>query len=74
MIPLNPAILRDAHTIAQGILDRGEPPDGIYPVPVGGAFLYLSADRDKIVGPDTITVGPTVFYLGFRGNDLPPHA
>jgi hypothetical protein len=62
MTPLNPSIRREAHTVAQGVIDRGEPP-GIYSVPVGGAFLHLSVDRDKIVGPDTITVGITVFYL-----------
>lgn len=74
MSPLNPAILKAAYTVAQDIIDRGDPPIAIYPVTVGSAYLYLSADRDKIVGPDTIRTGATVFYLGFRKSDLNAHS
>jgi hypothetical protein len=68
---INPTILREARDIAHAVILRGDPPENLYPVPVGATFLYLSADPCKVLGPDTITIGATVFYLGFRSCDLP---
>lgn len=70
MTPLNPAILADARRIARQVLERGEPLDALYPVPVGGAFLYLSTNRDQIIGCDLIEIEGTTFILGFRRTDL----
>lgn len=67
--PLNPAILADARRIAHQVLDRGEPLDALYTIPVGEAFLYLSTDRNKVIGCDLIEIEGTTFVLGFRGSD-----
>ncbi|NCA72460.1 MAG: hypothetical protein EOM91_20820 [Sphingobacteriia bacterium] len=68
---INPTILREARDIAHAVIDRGDPPENVYSVPVGATFLYLSADPCKVLGPDAIRIGATVFYLGFRRSDLP---
>jgi hypothetical protein len=68
---MNPTILREARDIAQGVIARGDPPEDVYLVAVGATFLYLSADPCKVLGPNTITIGATVFYLGFRRSDVP---
>jgi hypothetical protein len=67
---VSPSLIANARAVAQGVLDRGEPPEAVYPVAVGAQFLYLSADRANIVGVDDIDVGGTVFYLGFRKSDV----
>lgn len=67
---INPSLLEEARAVAQAVLDRGDPPDSIYPVPVGAQLLYLSADRANIVGVDKVDVGGTVYSLGFRKSDL----
>ena len=67
---LNPHLLADARAVAQGVLDHGDLLEDVYPIPVGKQFLYLSADRAKIVGIDKVDVGGVAFYLGFRRSDV----
>jgi len=69
---VNPSLITDARAIAQRVLDRDEPLGGIYPIPVGASFLYLSADPTQIIGRNTIEVRGVVFHFGIRRSDLQP--
>jgi len=71
MMWVNQTILADAAKIAHELMAGGQDPRSIYPVPFGEQFLYLSADRSAILGPNTLTVEGITFYFGFRRSDVP---
>jgi len=47
----------------------GEPATDVYPTPVGAQFLYPSADPDRILGWETVTLDDTTFHVGFTMAD-----
>lgn len=67
---MNKEILDAAKDVATSVLAQHQDITLVYPIPVGDSRLCMSADGDKIVGPDVIVVGTTTFHLGFCRHEV----